>query len=408
MTRLVCIDCRYVNSRPSGIAETVMALVDYIPTMAPDLRFRLLVSPNASFELSHLENVEQVEVSAAANGPATMWGLPIIADLKGVDLFHATFNIMPAGLGMPCITTIHDLMWLERPEWCATGWRRYLRQLFFAHGIKRALNQSAIIATVSEATKNALVLGRPDASPRTFVTLSGVSDEFKPSACERGKLSAFGLNPERRFVLTVGQFAPYKNHLQVIRSFAQVCATRKDVDLVLVQRQGSGSAALRRFAERLGVGGRIFILPAVSRADLIMLYSSAELLLHPSLCEGFGNPLAEAMACGCPVVTSDRSAMVEVTAGAAMLIDPNDTGAIARAVCAIIDDQALRSTMRESGLLRATQLNWSEFARANLALYRRALRGEPSRVNNSASIALSARVNRIFNQIRAPFRRMIS
>jgi glycosyltransferase involved in cell wall biosynthesis len=114
------------------------------------------------------------------------------------------------------------------------------------------------------------------------------------------------------------------------------------------------------------------------------------------------------MACGCPVVTSDRSAMVEVTAGAAMLINPNDAEAIARAVGVIIDDQVIRSTMRESGLLRAKQLKWSEFARANLALYRRALRGEPSRVNNSATIALSARINRIFNRIRAPFRRMIS
>ena len=408
MTRLVCIDCRYVNSKPSGIAETVMALVDYIPSMAPDLRFRLLVSPNAPFDLSHLENVEQVEVSAAANGPTTMWGLPIAADLQGVDLFHATFNIMPAGLGTPCITTIHDLMWLERPEWCATGWRRYLRRPFFAHGIKRALRKSTIIATVSEATKNAVVLACPDTSPRTFVTLSGVSEEFKPSACKRVALSTLGLNPERRFVLTVGQSAPYKNHLQVLRSFAQVCHTRKDLDLVLVQRQGSGAALLQKAARRLGLSERIFILPAVSRADLIMLYSSAELLLHPSLCEGFGNPLAEAMACGCPVVTSDRSAMVEVTAGAAMLIDPNDAEAIAQAVGAIIDDQALRSTMRENGLLRAEQLGWPEFARANLALYRRVLGEEPSRVNNSAAIALSVRINLTFNQIRAAFRRMIS
>src|SRR3546814_15595509 len=102
-----------------------------------DLRFRLLVSPDAPGLLSAAPNVEQVPVRAAANGPGTMWWLPWLADLRGVDLFHATFNIMPAGLGIPTITTIHDLMWLTHPHLCESGWRRVLRQPFFAHGINR-------------------------------------------------------------------------------------------------------------------------------------------------------------------------------------------------------------------------------------------------------------------------------
>jgi alpha-1,3-rhamnosyl/mannosyltransferase len=372
---VVCIDCRYVNGRPSGIAEMVSALVAHVPAMAPELHFRLLVSPNAPGRLSEAPNVEQMVVRASANGPGTMWWLPQAADLRGVALFHATFNIMPAGLAMPCLTTIHDLMWLDRPEWCESGWMRPVRQAFFRHGIARALDHSALLATVSVATRDAIKATRPDVEPRLFVTASGVSDRFRPVPVDPQSLSRLGVAPDRRFVLTVGQFAPYKNHVGALRAYALACQGRDDVDLVFVQRQGRGANLLRTMASDLGIGGRVHVLPALQQDDLIQLYAAAALLLHPSLCEGFGHSLAEAMACGCPVVTSDRSAMAEVTGDAALLADPTDPIAIAAALARILDDPALANAMRRRGLDRAAGLRWDDFARGNLALYRRALAG---------------------------------
>lgn len=367
---LVCIDCRYVNGRPSGIAEMIMALVEHVPAMAPDLRFRLLVSRDAPGLLSAAPNVEQVPVRAAANGPGTMWWLPQLADLRGVDLFHATFNIMPAGLGIPTITTIHDLMWLTQPQLCESGWRCAVRQPFFAHGIKRALDRSTVIATVSEATRDAVLASRPDAAARTFVTRSGVSGAFQSLPPDPDALAALGLDPRRRFVLTVGQNAPYKNHTGAIEAFALACAGRDDLDLVLVQRQGPRADALLKQAASLGLEGRVHIIRGLGLDHLVQLYSMAAMLLHPSFCEGFGNPLAEAMACGCPVVTGDRSAMAEVTQDAALQVDPGNPLAIAAAIGRVLDDPQLARELGRLGRKRAAELQWEQFASANLALYR--------------------------------------
>ncbi len=369
----VCIDCRYVNGRPSGIGEFVTALVEHMPRLAPDLDFVVLVAPGGQGELPSRPNVTEVVVKAAANGPGTMFWLPRLVDLRQIDLFHATFNILPAGLVMPCVTTIHDLMWLNLPEWCDTGLIRPVRQAFFAHGIRRALRRSDAIATVSEATKDAVVRRHPALADSTFVTRSGVADGFRPAPPDIPALAARGLDPSRRFVLTIGQFAPYKNHEMAVRAFALAAPGRGDADLVLVQRQGPHAARLLKLANSLGIGGRVRLLRTVSRNELVTLYGSASLLLHPSLCEGFGNPLAEAMACGCPVVTSNVSAAPEVTAGAAILTDPHDARNIANAIGRVLDDRRLALIMREAGLKRAAELTWESTAQANLAIYRRLL-----------------------------------
>ena len=371
--RTICIDCRYVRPRPSGIGEMVQQLVRHLPPLAPEWRFTLLVAPDRPEPLSAAPNVQERVVRSPANGPGTMWLLPRIVDLSGVDLFHAPSNIMPAGLAMPCVTTVHDLMWLDRPEWCETGWRGRARGQFFGHGIARALRKSAAIACVSEATRSAVLARRPDAAGRAFVTRSGVSACFVPGPEDAAQLAALGLAPQRRIVLTVGQNAPYKNHAGALQAFALAAATRPDICLVLVQRQGPAGDQLLRQARALGVGDRVQVLPKVGAAELRLLYRAAAVLLHPSLCEGFGNPLAEAMASGCPVVTSAVSAMPEVTAGAALLADPTDPAALAVAVGQVLDDPALAASMRERGLVRAAELDWAAFARANLAIYRRLL-----------------------------------
>jgi len=368
--RTVCIDCRYIGARPSGIAEVVQGLIDFIPALAPDLNFLLLRNPARAEPLSQASNVREVEVPQAANGPATMWWLPRVVDLAGVDLFHATFNIMPAGLKMPCVTTVHDLMWLNHPRWCNPG---LIDRAFYRHGIERALRRSAAIATVSEATRRDVVARAPRMAERSFTTLSGVSPDFALQDPDWSVLSRLGLRRDRRYILTVGQYAPYKNHEGALGAFARAFNGRSDMELVMVQRRGRGAAHLSKLAERLNIAPNIRILPPVSREEMVQLYCGATALLHPSFCEGFGNPLAEAMACGCPVVTSDISAMPEVTRGAALMADPRDPAAMGAVLRQVADDPALARTMRVKGLDRARELSWPDFAAANLAIYRKVL-----------------------------------
>lgn len=302
-----------------------------------------------------------------------MWWLSRVVDLSGVDLFHATFNIMPAGLKMPCVVTVHDIMWVTNPRWCNPAPYGRIEHIFYAHGIGRALRRAAAIASVSEASRREIVAHSPRTADRTFVTRSGVSPDFHPVAHAPETLTALGLAANRRFVLVVGQYAPYKNHDGAMRGFAAAFRDRNDVDLVFVQRMGAHSQRLKGLADELGIAGRVHLLGPVARAEMVQLYSSAAALLHPSFCEGFGNPLAEAMACGCPVVTSDISAMPEVTAAAANLASPYDPAAIAAALREAVDDPARADAMRRNGIARAAELSWRSFAQANLDIYRNVL-----------------------------------
>lgn len=369
---MICLDCRYVNSRPSGIGRLVEALIDQLPSLAPDWQFTFLRAASRQEQLSTASNVTELAVSAHPNGPLSMWALPQLVDLSAIDLYHAPANILPRGIEAPCVTTIHDLMWLDHPEWCnAKPWGR-IERLFFGHGMRRAVRKSDAIQTVSEATRDAIVARYPHLADKTFATLSGVSNSFRPQPVERADLARLGITAEG-FVLTVGQFAPYKNHEGAIRAFDAAFADRASIDLVLVQRRNAGSQALHELVRELGLTDRVHIMPPLDQRDLVMLYNGALALLHPSFCEGYGMPLAEAMACGCPVITSDRSAMPEVTGEGAILVDPCDTAAIAAALVRVVDEPGLGASMRKHGLERAGQLDWKSFVRGTLDVYRKVL-----------------------------------
>lgn len=348
----------------------VLALATHLPLQAPDLNFTFLTCAASHHLFRDAANVNYLPIAAPANGPGTMWFLPHLVDLDEVDLFHAPANILPAGLKMPTVTTIHDLMWLERPEWCSPGLLHPVRRAFFASGITRALHRSTAIAAISNSTAKAIMRYCPDAEIRTYVTLSGVSGDFAPVQRNAAVLAGYGLDPRRRYVLVVGQYAPYKNHDGAVRAFATACRSMENIDLVLVQRQGSNSAELLSLARQLGVGDRLHLTGPVDRTELVQLYSSAEFLLHPSLCEGFGNPILEAMACGCPVVTSSISAMPEVAGGAALLANPYDVYDVARQISSILGDDRLAQDLRRRGRARAEEMRWEKFAEANLAVYR--------------------------------------
>jgi len=369
----IAIDCRYLGPRPSGIGELVAALVRHLPELAPDCEFTFLRNALRREPLSRAPNVRELVVSSPANGPVTLLNMPWAVDLVGIDLFHAPANILPGGLAMPTITTVHDVMWLTHPEWCNPRPWGLIERHFYRHGIARALARSALVATVSDASRSEIIRIAPEAAARVVVTRSGVDRDFAPVARDAAALARIGVPLGKRYCLVVGQGAPYKNHEGALRAFAHAFGLVADMDCVMVRRRGGSGAALERLAASLGLEGRVHLLDAVERPELVQLYSGAEALLHPSLCEGFGNPVAEAMACGCPVVASNCSAMPEVAGGAALLADPRDPAEIAAQLKRAVEDRSLAADLRSRGLQRAAELDWRAFAAANLALYRRVL-----------------------------------
>jgi glycosyltransferase involved in cell wall biosynthesis len=379
LSQLVCIDCRYIRERPSGISPLVQALVDHLPRLAPDLRFLLLRHPNAPARLSAAPNVTETVVTQEANGPATLLWLARVVDLSGVDLFHATFNILPAGLKMPAVVTLCDVMWIKHADWArSAGLWGHVETVFYRRGLWHALERATRLAAISQATKDEIGTVCPSAFDRTRVTLLGVAPDFRPLSGDDGRAAvdrarAKWMPGVARYVLTVGQFSGYKNHRRVLQAFARAFADRPDYHMAFVQRLGPGERALRPLARDLGVDTRVHFLAGLSECDLLALYNGAVALCHPSLYEGYGNPPAEALASGCPVVTSNRSSMPEVSGDAALLVDPESVAEIAGALSRVASDDNLRAALRARGLARAKELTWEAFARANLEIYREIL-----------------------------------
>lgn len=374
---MIVLDARYVRERPSGIGAMVDELVRRVPELMPDERFVFLRHPKARSPLSTSPNTRDVVVAAEANGPATAFFLGRVADLSGARLFHAPFNILPRGLRMPTVVTIHDLMWLDTPELCRSpgAWGR-VETAFYGTGIRHALARATRILAPSHATARAIQRRSRDAFARTVVVPHGVDPVFAPEATPSDEAVRRRYVPAgARYVLTVGQSVGYKNHAGAVRAFVRAFADDPSVHLVLLQRLGRTADALVRIARERGAGERVHVLPALPLEDLVALYRGALCLLHPSFVEGWGMPVSEALAAGCPVVTSDRSSMPEVTGDAGLLVDPESERSIADALARLAGDAALASDLRARGLRRAAELSWDAHARATARVYEDVLRG---------------------------------
>jgi glycosyltransferase involved in cell wall biosynthesis len=384
LTPTVCIDARYVRERPSGIGGIVEQLVGRVPWLAPDLRFLLLRHPRCDGPLCSAPNVTEVPVPWEANGPVTLLWLPRAVDLRGVGLFHAPFNILPAGLTMPTVTTVHDLMWLS-PSWLSVAkslWGR-VERAFYENGIRRALSTSTRIVTVSDATREDVERIGGACAARTVTIRPSVHPDFlaQPVADDESGIRRVK-STERPYVLVVGQSAPYKNHGAVLRAFSRVA---QGLDLVVVHRLGH-RGDLERMAGRLAIADRVHFLNAVPRAELVRLYRGALALCHPSFCEGFGMPILEAMACGCPVITSPVASMPEVAGDAAIYVSPDDEVALASAIGRVMTDRGLARGMRRRGRERARSWpSWASFAERHVRLYRELLGMQTMDIDTSAA-----------------------
>lgn len=297
-----------------------------------------------------------------------------------LDVFHASDWIHPPLRSAALVATVHDLGPLDHPEW-------YAPEVVAVHErINRSVaKRAALILTVSEFTRRRFVERFGVSEDRVHVTHNGVSNDFAAPAGHEALRAPEALGIRRPFVLYVGSRERRKNVLGLVDVFARVAGEEPDLDLVLVGMRPDREALrvqgvqawegpeLERRIEAVGLAGRVHTPGQVSREHLRGLYARAEVLAFPTLYEGFGIPVVEAMACGAPVVASNLSSLPEVVGDAGLLADPWDPDAFGGALLRVLRDAGLRDALRARGLERARTFTWGRTARETLRGYEAAL-----------------------------------
>ncbi|MGA2269707.1 MAG: glycosyltransferase family 1 protein [Bryobacteraceae bacterium] len=272
---------------------------------------------------------------------------------RAADLFHGLNQRLP-WIPLPCaVTTFHDLFVLSA-EYSTETFR-----VRFAAQARDAAQRSAAIIAVSAFTKSAVVSSLGVEAAKVRVVHHGVRDLPYSSV------------PREKIILNVGVIQRRKNIARLVEAFETV---DPDWRLVLAGSRGYGSAEILARIEQSPARDRISVLGYVSHSDLAQWYCRAMIFAFPSLDEGFGMPVLEAMAAGTPVVTSNRSALPEVAGDAAILVDPGNTESIGAALRRLARNEDLRRDLAWRGMTRARLFTWEETIRQTWEVYRDVLR----------------------------------
>jgi glycosyltransferase involved in cell wall biosynthesis len=360
------IDARLWGEPRSGIGRYTRSLVEALVKLAPEERWVLYLDRPAR-DLP--ADVEARCLPWPQRLLWTLWAAPRDLARQPVDLFHGVTGFeLPGARGAPLVTTVHDLVPFRFPRLVPWRHRWAVRAL-----LGSALRRARRVITVSSATRDEVLARYRLAPERVHVVPEAAAPHFAPppDAEVRRVGERYGLGAP--YVLFVGLLEPKKNVPALLGAVARLRARGGwgPATLVLVGAPGWGSEVAAEVA-RLDLEGVVKRLGAVPDADLPALYAGAHAFAFPSLWEGFGLPVLEAMASGAPVVASRRGALPEVTGGAALLVEPAPEP-LAEALGQLLADAALRARLREAGLARARGFSWERTAAETLAVYRAAV-----------------------------------
>jgi glycosyltransferase involved in cell wall biosynthesis len=296
--------------------------------------------------------------------------LPRLAARAGVDLVHSLASTAPLWGRFRRVVTVHDLIYARFPEAHAGLRDKGMKVL-----VPQAARRSDRVIADSQSTRDDLVELLGVRAEKIDVVPLGLGGVRRVAAMDEREVRARFELGERRVLLSLSAKRPHKNLLALIGALARIPAEERPV-LVLPGYPTAHEQELRERAASAGVAGDVRFPAWVSGEEVEGLWALADAFVFPSLYEGFGLPVLEAMARGVPVACSNASSLPEVAGDAALLFDPRDERAIADALQRLLGDAALREQLRERGRERVTEFTWQRTARLTLASYRRALADE--------------------------------
>ena len=374
----IAIDARWIFPRLSGIGRVTEKLVFHLGELDRDNRYLVIFNDSGVMERYRglWKDFPHIELESVPWGPFSPFSHLFLSRFlrrRSVDIFHSPNFLCPFFSGkLKIVVTVHDLIPLKFPHFTPRA-KKTRFNFLFRWFLRRSLSRADKVIAVSNRTRLDLIEELQVNDERIRVIYNGVDRKYRPR--DMGEVKTilrrkYGL--EGPYFLFVGRLDPYKNVPALIDAFA-----------LLSQRSGSGLKLVivaspdPRYpdpgvhAARLKIDSLVKFIPGVDdEEDLIALYNAALALVLPSFWEGFGLPPLEAMACGTPVITSNRGALSEVVGGAALMVDPERIEKIASALKKIWVDRNLRLRLKEEGLKRAATFSWDKTALQSLAVYR--------------------------------------
>jgi glycosyltransferase involved in cell wall biosynthesis len=280
------------------------------------------------------------------------------------ELFHATEHLLPPLSRVPTVLTIHDMIFKLFPEH-----QKRLNYWYLNATMPLYCRRAHAIVTVSESSKRDIVAHYGLDAARVKVITEAAAPEFVPAAPDAVDDVRRRYSLPERFMIHVGTIEPRKNLTRLVEALQRLRAGGLTIPLVVVGGKGWLYDEFFQRLERLDVRDAVHFPGYVPAVDLPLIYSAASLAATPSVYEGFGLPVLEAMACGTPVVSSDASSLPEMGGEAARYFDPYDVVAMSQAIGEVWNSDLLRGEMREKGLAQAARFSWERTAEETWAVY---------------------------------------
>ena len=370
------LDARTITEHYPGIGRYVYHLAGALADAAPDDTLVLLLNRNQDnrrYDLAALWERPNVEIGWANARPVShreQVGLPWLAQRLRLDVLHSPYYVKPYALPVPSVTTVYDVTPALYPEYLPSGRARVAYELT----TRLAVETSAALVTLSQTARQDMI-ERFDARPdHIHVTVPAVDGRFHPRPEAEIAEMRRRLGLPDSYILYLGINKPHKNLLRLVEAFASVAPAVPNIALVMAGRRDPRYPEAMQQVMALRLANRVVALDDVPEADLPALYSGAALFVFPSLYEGFGFPVLEAMACGVPVITSNTSSLPEVAGQAALLVPPDDTRLLAQSMSVVLQDGRLWNRLRAASLSRAREFSWAKTAQETLAVYRQVAR----------------------------------
>ncbi len=361
----VAIDAHAIGKRQTGNEVYIRGLMDHFIPLAQDTDFIAYVcGPDAVPHIPVGMKMRQI-----SSNPYWRLGYQLQRRLRQdrADVLHVQYTA-PVGCRIPVVVTVHDVSFLEEPSFFSA-----FRQRQLAITVSRTVRNAARILTCSEFSRQAIARAYGLNPERIAVAPNAASPVFRPldrqQAIDQVQRS-YGIRAP--FLLCVGNLQRRKNQLGLIRAFEQLMIDQPDLPhhLVLVGKETPQAADIKAVARRSPLRHRIHFTGFVDDGMLPWLYNACDLFVFPSFYEGFGIPVLEAMACGCPVASSDRTALPEVAGNTALYFNPDSVTSMAQTVCDVLRNLDFAATLGRSAMDRAREFSWRRSAEIVLSTYR--------------------------------------